>query len=132
MEACLSAHFVNRALRQLIHQPRIIPAIYVKPFVGGQRNDYNDAAAITEAALRANLPVVREKTQDQIDLQALHRVRSRLSRDGLRRSKSDPRFPDRARHCGQDWSDSSRIALSVLRNLRVFPARRITIGASAS
>lgn len=43
MEACLSAHFVSRALRQLGHQPRIIPAIYVKPFVKGQKNDYNDA-----------------------------------------------------------------------------------------
>jgi transposase len=50
MEACLSAHFVSRALRQLGHQPRIIPAIYVKPFVKGQKNDYNDAEAIAEAA----------------------------------------------------------------------------------
>src|ERR1700757_4803184 len=78
MEACLSAHFVSRALRQLGHQPRIIPAIYVKPFVKGQKNDYNDAEAITESALRPNLRVVREKTQDQLDLQACHRVRSRL------------------------------------------------------
>jgi transposase len=78
MEACLSAHFVSRVLRQLGHQPRIIPAIYVKPFVKGQKNDYNDAEAIAEAALRPNLRVVREKTQDQLDLQALHRVRSRL------------------------------------------------------
>jgi len=39
MEACLSAHFVSRALRQLGHEPRIIPAIYVKPFVKGQKND---------------------------------------------------------------------------------------------
>jgi len=78
MEACLSAYFVSRALRQLGHQPRIIPAIYVKPFVKGQKNDYNDAEAIAEAALRPNLRVVREKTQDQLDLQALHRVRSRL------------------------------------------------------
>lgn len=78
MEACLSAHFVSRALRQLGHQPRIITAIYVKPFVKGQKNDYNDAEAIAEAALRPNLRVVREKTQDQLDLQALHRVRSRL------------------------------------------------------
>jgi len=45
MEACLSAHFVSRTLRQLGHQPRIIPAIYVKPFVKGQKNDYNDAEA---------------------------------------------------------------------------------------
>jgi transposase len=78
MEARLSAHFVSRALRQLGHRPRIIPAIYVKPFVKGQKNDYNDAEAIAEAALRPNLRVVREKTQDQLDLQALHRVRSRL------------------------------------------------------
>src|SRR5262249_41409657 len=78
MEACLSAHFVSRTLRALGHQPRIIPAIYVKPFVKGQKNDYNDAEAIAEAALRPNLRVVKEKSQHQLDLQACHRVRSRL------------------------------------------------------
>src|SRR5439155_19735735 len=41
MEACLSAHFVSRVLRALGHEPRIIPAIYVKPFMKGQKNDYN-------------------------------------------------------------------------------------------
>ncbi len=44
----------------------------------GQKNDYNDAEAIAEAALRPNLKSVSEKTQDQLDLQALHRVRPRL------------------------------------------------------
>jgi transposase len=78
MEACLSAHFVSRTLRALGHEPRIIPAIYVKPFVKGQKNDYNDAEAIAEAALRPNLRFVQEKSQDQLDLQACHRVRSRL------------------------------------------------------
>jgi transposase len=78
LEACLSAHFVSRTLRRLGHSPRIIPAIYVKPFTKGQKNDYNDAEAIAEAALRPNLRVVQEKTQDQLDLQALHRVRARL------------------------------------------------------
>src|SRR6202167_2237253 len=78
MEACLSAHFVSRTLRALGHEPRIIPAIYVKPFVKGQKNDYNDAEAIAEAALRPNLRTVQEKTQDRLDLQACHRVRSRL------------------------------------------------------
>jgi len=78
MEACLSAHFVSRTLHKLGHQPRIMPAIYVKPFLKGQKNDYNDAEAIAEAALRPNLRCVPEKTQDQLDLQALHRVRSRL------------------------------------------------------
>lgn len=78
MEACLSAHFVSRTLRKLGHEPRIIPAIYVKPYLKGQKNDYNDAEAIAEAALRPNLRFVKEKSQDQLDLQALHRVRSRL------------------------------------------------------
>lgn len=78
MEACLSAHFVSRTLRTLGHEPRIIPAIYVKPFVKGQKNDYNDAEAIAEAALRPNLRLVREKSQEQLDLQACHRVRARL------------------------------------------------------
>jgi transposase len=78
MEACLSAHFVSRTLRTLGHEPRIIPAIYVKPFLKGQKNDYNDAEAICEAALRPNLRAVQEKSQDQLDLQACHRVRSRL------------------------------------------------------
>jgi transposase len=78
LEACLSAHFVSRMLRRLGHRPRIIPAMYVKPFAKGQKNDYNDAEAIAEAALRPNLRTVQEKTQDQLDLQALHRVRARL------------------------------------------------------
>ena len=63
--------FCQSDVAQLGHEPRIIPAIYAKPFVKGQKNDYNDAEAIAEAALRPNLRVVREKTQDQLDLQAL-------------------------------------------------------------
>jgi hypothetical protein len=47
-----SAPRPSRALRALGHEPRIIPAICVKPFVKGQKNDYNDAEAIAEAALR--------------------------------------------------------------------------------
>lgn len=78
MEACLSAHFVSRSLRKLGFEPRIISAKYTKPFNKGQKNDYNDAEAIAEAVLRPNLKTVREKSQDQLDLQALHRVRSRL------------------------------------------------------
>jgi transposase len=52
MEACMSTHFVSRTLRKLGFDPRIIPAKYVKPFNKGQKNDYNDAEAIAEAALR--------------------------------------------------------------------------------
>ncbi len=68
VEACLSAHFVSRKLRALGHEPRIIRAIYVKPFMKGQKNDYNDAEAIAGAALRPNPRVVQEKSQDELDL----------------------------------------------------------------
>ena len=51
------SHFVSRALRQLGHQPRTNPTIYVKPLVKGKENDYSDAEAIAEAALRPNLRV---------------------------------------------------------------------------
>ncbi len=78
MEACLSAHYVSRALERLGHEPRIIPAMYVKPFLRGQKNDYNDAEAIAEAALRPNLRTVRRKTAEELELQAFHRIRSRL------------------------------------------------------
>src|SRR5690348_12413179 len=78
MEACLSAHFVSRVLRRLGHEPRIIPAIYIRPFVKCQKKDYSDAEAIAEAALRPNLRAVQEKSQDQLDLLRCLRVRSRL------------------------------------------------------
>ncbi|MFG6508138.1 IS110 family transposase [Sulfitobacter sp. S45] len=78
MEACMSAHFISRTLRKLGFNPRIIAAKYAKPFVKGQKNDYNDAEAVAEAVLRPNLNYVQEKSQDQLDLQALHRVRARL------------------------------------------------------
>jgi transposase len=54
MEACLSAHFVSRALRQLGHEPRIIPAIYVKPFVKGQKNDYTMPRRVAERSSTAS------------------------------------------------------------------------------
>jgi len=62
MEACLSAHFVSRVLRALGHEPRIIPAIYVKPFLKGQKNDYNDAEAIAEACHRVRSRLVSRRT----------------------------------------------------------------------
>ena len=102
MEACLSAHFVSRALRQLGHEPRIIPAIYVKPFVKGQKNDYNDAEAIAEAALRPNLRTVREKTPGSARSAGLpsRALAAGLAPDGD--DQPDPRLPHRAGHRRQD------------------------------
>ena len=103
MEACLSAHFVSRVLRALGHTPRIIPAVYTKPFVKGQKNDYNDAEAVAEAALRPNLRVVREKSQEQLDLQACHRVSLAIGLPSDGDDQPDPCLSDRAGHRCQGW-----------------------------
>jgi transposase len=57
---------------------RLIPAQHVKPFLKGHKNDYRDAEAIAEAVQRPTMSFVAIKTPDQMDLLALHRVRSRL------------------------------------------------------
>jgi transposase len=78
MEACSGAHHIGRHLEALGHDVRLIPAQYVKPFLKGHKNDYRDAEAIAEAVQRPTMHFVRIKTPDQMDLLALHRVRSRL------------------------------------------------------
>ena len=85
MEACSGAHHIGRRLTELGHDVRLIPAQYVKPFLKGHKNDYRDAEAIAEAVQRPTMRFVAIKTPEQMDLLALHRVRSRLvgQRTGL-------------------------------------------------
>ena len=78
MEACAGAHHIGRQLQALGHDVRLIPAQYVKPFLKGHKNDYRDAEAIAEAVQRPTMSFVAIKTPEQMDLLALHRVRSRL------------------------------------------------------
>jgi transposase len=78
MEACSGTHHIGRQLEALGHDVRLIPAQYVKPFLKGHKNDYRDAEAIAEAVQRPTMHFVSIKTPDQMDLLALHRVRSRL------------------------------------------------------
>jgi len=78
MEACSGAHFLGRALQAQGHDVKLIPAQFVKPFVKSNKNDFLDAEAIAEAVDRKNMRFVPIKTDDQLDLQALHRVRDRL------------------------------------------------------
>ncbi len=78
IEACSGAHFIGAALRQQGHDVRLIPAQFVKPFLKSNKNDFLDAEAIAEAVGRGNMRFVPIKTNDQLDLQALHRVRDRL------------------------------------------------------
>ena len=60
------------------HDARLMPAKYVRPYSKGQKNDFRDAEAIAEAVQRPTMKFVATKTADQLDLQALHRVRYRL------------------------------------------------------
>src|SRR5512134_796441 len=78
MEACVGAHHLGRGLRALGHDARLMPAKYVRPYSKGQKNDFRDAEAIAEAVQRPTMKFVATKTADQLDLQALHRVRERL------------------------------------------------------
>jgi transposase len=77
MEACGGSHFLGRALREQGHEVRLIPAQYVKPYVKTNKSDYIDAEAIAEAVGRPTMRFVPIKSDDQLDLQSLHRVRER-------------------------------------------------------
>jgi transposase len=77
MEACSGAHFLARALQQQGHEVRLMPAQYVKPYVKTNKSDYIDAEAIAEAVQRPSMRFVPLKTEEQLDLQAVHRVRER-------------------------------------------------------
>src|SRR5207237_8094042 len=78
MEACVGAHHLSRKLASLGRDARLMPAKYVRPYSKGQKNDCNDAEAIAEAVQRPTMKFVATKTAEQLDLQALHRVRERL------------------------------------------------------
>jgi Transposase len=78
MEACVGAHHLSRKLQMLGHDARLMPAKYVRPYSKGQKNDFRDAEAIAEAVQRPTMTFVATKTAEQLDLQALHRVRERL------------------------------------------------------
>ena len=75
MEACGGSHYWARELTKLGHTVLLISPQFVKPFVKGNKNDYNDAEAICEAMIRPTMRFVGIKTQAQQDILMLHRVR---------------------------------------------------------
>jgi transposase len=77
MEACSGSHFLGRALREQRHDVRLMPAQYGKPYVKTNKSDFMDAEAIAEAVGRPSMRFVPIKSDDQWDLQSLHRVRER-------------------------------------------------------
>jgi transposase len=78
LESCGSAHFWARELAKLGHEAKLINPRLVKPYVKGNKNDFNDAEAIFEAVTRPNMRFVAVKTVEQQDLQVLHRIRQSL------------------------------------------------------
>ena len=100
MEACVGAHHLSRTLKALGHDARLMPAKYVRPYSKGQKNDYRDAEAIAEAVQRPTMKFVATKTADQLDLQALHRVRERFVGQRTGHHQSDPRLHVGARNRG--------------------------------
>ena len=80
MEACGSANYWAREIEALGHEVKLIAPQYVKPYVKGNKNDYNDAEAIAEAAQRPTMRFVPIKSIEQQDIQNLHRQRERIKK----------------------------------------------------
>lgn len=78
MEACCGAHYLGRLFAAQGHEIRLMSPEYVRPYVKAQKNDDRDAEGIAEAASRPTMRFVELKSQAQLDIQTLHRVRSRL------------------------------------------------------
>jgi transposase len=78
MEATQGAHYWSRVIGSFGHEVRLVAPQFVKPYLKGQKNDARDAAAICEAISRPEMNFVPRKSVEQQDLQALHRIRSRL------------------------------------------------------
>ena len=78
VEACTGAFYWKRQFEALGHTVKVIALQYVKPFVKHQKNDQNDAEAICTALMLPNMKFVPTKSEEQQDIQALHRARRRL------------------------------------------------------
>jgi transposase len=78
MEACCGAHYLGRLFAAQGHEIRLMSPEYVRPYVKAQKNDDRDAEGIAEAASRPTMRFVELKSEAQLDIQTLHRVRSRL------------------------------------------------------
>ncbi len=80
MEACGGAHHWARQFTALGHEVRLIPPVYVKPFVKRQKNDAADAEAICEAVWRPNMRFVAIKSEEQQAAGLVFRTRDLLVR----------------------------------------------------
>ena len=78
MEACASAHYWAREFQSMGHKVVLLPPQHVKGYLRGQKNDYNDALAIAEAARHGSIRAVGIRSVEQQDAQSFHRIRRQL------------------------------------------------------
>ena len=78
MEACCGAHHLGRVFAGHGHDVGLTSPESVRPYVKAQKNDDRDAEGIAEAATRPTMRFVGLKSQEQLDMQTLHRSRDRL------------------------------------------------------
>ena len=76
MEACSSAHYWARKLREQGHEVKLMAPQFVKPYVKANKTDAADAEAICEAVTRPTMRFVPIKSVDQHSVLSLHRARS--------------------------------------------------------
>jgi hypothetical protein len=109
MEACVGAHHLSRKLQAHLHDAQLMPAKYVRAYSKGQKNDF---VTQTEAVQRPTMKFVSAETADQLDLQALRRVRDGWSGSA---PASSIRFVRSCWNAGlQRARDSARAQLSSL------------------
>lgn len=78
MEACSGSHYWAKVFSDLGHEVRLISPQFVTPYVKSNKNDRNDAEAICEAIGRPSMRFVPPKSSEQLEIQAVHRIRQRL------------------------------------------------------
>jgi len=76
MEACSSAHYWARKLREQGHEVKLMAPQFVKPYVKANKTDAADAEAICEAVTRPTMRFVPIKSVGQHGVLSLHRARS--------------------------------------------------------
>jgi transposase len=67
LEACATSHYWAREIEKCGHTVKLIPPEHVKAFLIGNKNDFNDAFAITVAARQAHIKSVGVKSVEQQD-----------------------------------------------------------------
>lgn len=80
IEACGSSHYWSRELIKLGHDVKLFNARHVKAFVKGTKNDFNDAEAIFDVVSRPNVRTIAIKTEEQQDIQLIHRLRQEATK----------------------------------------------------